>query len=461
MSAGTRDHAVVLGASMAGLLAARVLAGRYRQVTVVDRDALEPDAHRPRRGVPQGGHSHVLLGGGQQALEELLPGLTAELVGRGARMGDQLGDVRLYFSGHRMARAHSGVPALCVSRPLLEDAVRARVAAMPGVDMVARCELEAPETSADRRRVTGVRVRRQGEVEQVMDADLVVVATGRDSRVPAWLTALGMPAPAEERVKIGLGYATQVYCARPAVLAGDLAVVCAPAPPGGRGGVLQALEGGRWMVTLMGVLGDHPPTDPAGFLDFAGSLPDPAIHDAIAVAEPIGDTVPFRFPASVRRHYERLPRFPERLLVLGDAFCSLNPIYAQGMTVAALEALALRDHLRRGRPPRPRTFHRRVAAIADVPWEMAVGGDLAFPGVEGRRTPKTRMLNAYVGRLHATAAIDADVATAFFRVAGLLDPPSALLAPRIALRVLRHGRGASQTVSVEPTRHDRAAVRTS
>jgi 2-polyprenyl-6-methoxyphenol hydroxylase-like FAD-dependent oxidoreductase len=450
MNTRTGEHAVVLGASMAGLLAATVLAGHYRQVTVVDRDALEPDTDRPRRGVPHGGHIHALLGRGQQALEELLPGLTADLVGRGAQMGDQLGDARLYFSGHRMARTRSGVPALCVSRPLLEDAVRVRVAALPGVSLVARCEAVALETSVAPCRVTGVRVRREGDVEQAIPADLVVVATGRGSRVPAWLTAMGMPAPPVERVKIGLGYATRIYRARPEVLAGDLAVVCAPTPSGGRGGVLQALEGDRWMVTLMGVLGDHPPTDPTRFLDFAASLQQPDIHDAIDAAEPLDHPVAFRFPASARRRYDRLPRFPERLLVLGDAFCSLNPIYGQGMTVAALEALALRDHLRHGPSPRPRAFHRRVAAIADVPWEMAVGADLAFPGVEGRRTPKTRLLNAYVGRLHATAATDGDVATAFFRVAGLLDPPTALLAPRIALRVLRHGRRTPPRVSSSP-----------
>jgi 2-polyprenyl-6-methoxyphenol hydroxylase-like FAD-dependent oxidoreductase len=447
MNAGTREHAVVLGASMAGLLAAKVLAEHYRHVTVVDRDTLEPDANCPRRGVPQGAHVHALLGRGQQALEELLPGLTEELVSRGARMGDQLDDARLHFSGHRMARAHSGVPALCVSRPLLEEAVRARVAATPAVTLVARCELVALKTSVGRRRVTGVRVRREGGAEQVMAADLVVAATGRGSRVATWLTALGLPAPAEEHVKIGLGYATRVYRARPEALAGDLAVVCAPAPPRRRGGVLQALEGDRWMVTLMGVLGDHPPTDAAGFRDFAGSLPAPDIHDAIAVAEPMGDAVPFRFPASVRKRYEQLPRFPECLLVLGDAFCSLNPIYGQGITVAALEALALNDQLCRRHPPRPHAFHRRVAAIVEVPWEMAVAGDMAFPGAEGRRTPKTRILNAYIGRLHATAATNADVATAFFRVAGLLDPPSALLAPRIVLPVLRHGSGTRETVS--------------
>ena len=440
MSAGPSDHAVVLGASMAGLLAAGVLSAHYGHVTVVDRDTLAAEPDRPRRGVPQGRHLHALLGRGLQALEELLPGLTEELTGKGAPVGDQLGDARLYFGGHLMARSHSGLPLLCASRPLLEHAVRARVAAMPGVEIVARCEVVGLITSADRQRVIGARVRREGRAEEAMTAELVIDASGRGSRIPTWIAALGLPAPAEERVTIGLGYASRVYRARPGALAGDLGIVRAPVPPHGRGGALAVLEGDRWMVTLIGVLGDHPPTDPAGFLAFARSLPGPDIHDAIATAEPLDDPVPFRFPASVRRRYEGLARFPERLLVLGDAFCSFNPIYGQGMTIAALEALALRDRLRRGRPPKPREFHRRVARIVDAPWELVVGGDLAFPAVEGPRTPKTRILGAYVDRLHAAAATDTDLATAFVRVAALVDPPTALMRPRIVLRVLRHGR---------------------
>ncbi|MDN5918283.1 MAG: FAD-binding monooxygenase [Pseudonocardia sp.] len=440
MSRQQTEHAVVLGASMAGLLAARVLADRYPRVTVLDRDHLVPDPASPRRGVPQGAHIHALLARGQQALEELIPGLTEELIGRGAPAGDLLGDSRWFVGGHRFRRARSGVPVLCASRPLLEDTVRARVSAMSGVDVVARTEVVGFETAGDGLRVTGVRVRREGRAgDEPVPADLVVDATGRGSRTPRWLGAMGLPVPEEERVTIGLGYATRTYRARPGAIGSDLGIIPAPYPPLGRGGGLAVIEGDRWIVTLAGVLGDHPPADAAGFEAFARSLPVPDLHDAIAGAEPLDDPVPFRFPASVRRRYERLARFPDRLLVLGDAFCSFNPVYGQGMTVAALEALALRRHLR-ARPPRPRAFHRHVARIVDAPWDMVVGGDLAFPGVQGRRTAKIRLVDAYLGRLQAAAADDAEVAVAFVRVAGLVDGPGALLHPRIALRVARHAR---------------------
>jgi hypothetical protein len=191
------------------------------------------------------------------------------------------------------------------------------------------------------------------------------------------------------------------------------------------------------MVTLAGILGDHPPTDPDGFLAFARSLRFPDIYEAIEDAEPLDDPVPFRFPASVRHRYERLHRFPDGLLVMGDAVASFNPIYGQGISVAALEALTLRRHLERGAEPRPRRWFRDLARVVDVPWDMAAGGDLVFPGVQGRRTRKLRLVSAYLARLHAAAAHDADLASAFVRVVGLVAPPQSLLRPSIAVRVLR------------------------
>jgi 2-polyprenyl-6-methoxyphenol hydroxylase-like FAD-dependent oxidoreductase len=432
------DRAVVLGASMAGLLAARVLADAYGQVTVIDRDELsETPMHR--RGVPHGRHIHGLLARGQQALEELFPGLTAELVAHGVPTGDMLADTRLYMSGHRLRQAHTGLVVLCASRPVLEGHVRARVRALPNLIFLDRCDIVGLAATPDGRRVAGVRVLRQadGSAEQVLGADLVVDATGRGSRTPVWLEALGYGRPQEDQVRIGLGYATRTYRLPPDALGGDLAVLQAATPRHPRTGALQMLEGDRWMLTLGGILGDHPPTDPDGFLDFARSLEFPDIYQTIRDAEPLDDPVPFRFPASVRHRYERLDRYPDGLLVMGDAVASFNPIYGQGMSVAALEALTLRRHLERGAAPQPRRFFRDLPRVVDVPWDIAAGGDLIFPGVKGRRTLKSRLVNAYIARLHAAAAHDASLASAFVRVAGLVAPPQTLLRPSIAVRVLR------------------------
>ncbi len=431
------DRAVVLGGSVAGLLAARVLADAYAQVTVVDRDEL-PEASTHRRGVPQGRHIHGLLARGQQALEELFPGLTAELVAHGVPAGDLLANARLYLSGHRLRQAHTGLVVLCASRPILESHVRARVRALPNVMFVDRCDVRGLATRPDGRRVAGARVLRRtdGRAEELLGADLVVDATGRGSRTPMWLDALGYERPKREQVRIGLGYASRTYRPRRDALGGDLAVLQAATPEHPRAGALQVLEGDRLMLTLAGILGDHPPTDPDGFLDFARSLQFPDIYEAVHDAEPLDDPVAFRFPASVRHRYERLNRFPDGLLVMGDAVCSFNPIYGQGMSVAALEALALRRHMERGIEPQPHRFFRDIAHVVDVPWDIAVGGDLVFPGVQGRRTPKIRLLSAYLARLHAAAVHDASLGSAFVRVAGLVSRPGSLLHPGVALRVL-------------------------
>jgi 2-polyprenyl-6-methoxyphenol hydroxylase-like FAD-dependent oxidoreductase len=438
MSRQIGDRAVVLGASMAGLLAARVLAEAYAQVTVIDRDEL-PEASTHRRGVPHGRHAHALLARGQQALEELFPGLTADLVAQGVPTGDLLANGRWYVSGYRLRQAHIGLVTLSASRPLLEGYVRARVRALPNVAFLDCRDIVGLAATPDGRRVTGARVLRQADgsaKEEVLAADLVVDATGRGSRTPIWLQALGYARPDAEQVRVGLGYTTRSYRLPPDALDGDLAVLDATTPQHPRGGALLRLEGDRWMVTLAGMLGDHPPTDPDGFLAFARSLRFPDIYQTIRDAQPLDDPVGFRFPASVRHRYERLDRFPDGLLVMGDAVCSFNPIYGQGMSVAALEALALRRYLERGAEPQPRRWFRDLARVVDVPWDIAVGGDLAVPGVQGRRTLKVRLVNAYIARLHAAAAHDVSLASAFVRVAGLVAPPQTLLRPDVAVRVL-------------------------
>jgi 2-polyprenyl-6-methoxyphenol hydroxylase-like FAD-dependent oxidoreductase len=438
MTDRNQDHAIVLGGSIAGLLAARVLADVYDQVTVVDRDELAPGS-KPRRGVPQSRHIHALLARGQQVLEQLFPELTAEMVAHGAPVGDVLGDARLLFGGHRLAGSESGLIALSASRPLLEDRIRARVRALPQVRFAPPSDAVGLRRSRDGRRITGARLLRRADAsaEEVIDADLVIDATGRGSRAPAWLQALGFRQPDVDRVRVDVGYVTRRYRLPPDTLDGDLACIHGPVPDRPRGGGLARLEGNMWMLTLFGMLGDHPPKDPDGFDAFARSLRFSDLHEAVGAAEPVEGPAGYRFQANLRRRYERMRDFPEGFLVIGDAICSLNPIYGQGMTVAALQALALRDQLRPGSAPASRRVLRALARAIDAPWELAIGADLALPGVDGLRTARRRIAGAYVTRLQAAAAHDPALARAFVRVTGLVDRPEALLRPAIALRVLR------------------------
>jgi 2-polyprenyl-6-methoxyphenol hydroxylase-like FAD-dependent oxidoreductase len=431
------NQAIVLGAGMAGLLAARVLAERFEQVVVIERDVLPP-AGQHRHGVPHGRHLHALHPRGREILEELFPGLTATLTADGAVCCDVLGNLRWQLSGHQLAQANIGLPALFASRPFLEGHLRAMVAQLPGVRLLQDTAVSGLTVTADKRTVTGAEIRSRGDGPPTrIAARLVVDATGRGSRTPLWLAGLGYPRPEQERVEIGLGYATRTYRLRPGALNGDQMILTAGTTANPRAGVLAVTEGGRHMLTTAGICGDYPPTDPAGFDGFVATLPAADIAAAIVGADPLDDPVPFRFPASVRHRYERLSGFPAGLLVIGDAVCSFNPVYGQGMTVAATEAMILRGLLARDGVPDARRYFRAIAAAIDVPWDIAVGADLAFPQVPGSRPAKVRLVNAYMPRLHAAAARDEALAAALVRVIGLKDRPEGLLRPDRVLRVLR------------------------
>ncbi|UBU18914.1 FAD-dependent oxidoreductase [Nonomuraea gerenzanensis] len=430
------DRAVVLGGGMAGLLAARVLSEHYAEVLVIDRDTLT-GASGPRRGVPHGCHAHALLARGQQILDELFPGLTRQLVEAGVPAGDMATRLRWYFNGRRLRQAPSGLVSVSATRPVLEEQVRIRVAALENVRFLERTDILGP-TSAGAR-ITGVRVRHSDGQEEHLASDLLIDATGRGSRTPAWLQELGYERPDEDRVKIGLAYTTRHFRLRSDPYGDDLSINPVASPANPRGAFFPKLPGDMSMLSLTGILGDHPPADYDGFLAFAKSLPVPDIYEAIRDAEPLDEGATFTFPASVRRRYERLPGFPGGLLVLGDGACSFNPVYGQGMTVAAMESMILRDHLRRGGEPRWQAFFKDISRVIDVPWDISAGADLAFPGVRGPRTLKVRLGNAYMGRLHAAAARDGAVTAAFMRVAGLVDPPQALMRPGLMLRVLANG----------------------
>jgi len=432
-------HAIVIGGSMAGLLAARVLSDRFERVTIVERDRF-PEGTENRKGVPQARHAHALLPRGFMIMARLFPGLAGELVSGGAIASDVPAESLRYQSGGYRVRFAIGRKSLLMSRPFLEGHIRRRVRALTNVTVLEEYDVAGLLSGEQGKHVGGVTIKRRvaDAPERRLDADLVVDASGRGSRAPAWLEEMGYERPVEERIEIGVGYTTRVYRSRPDDLSGVKFVMIEPTPGRERSiGAMFRMEDGRWIVTLGGWLGERAPTNEAGFVEFARNLPAPDIHEVIKDAEPLGEAGKYNFPANLRRHYERLGQLPEGFLVTGDALCSFNPIYGQGMSVAALEAETLEECLNDGQADLPSRFYRRVSKVVDTPWKLAAGADFTHPGVTGSRTLTTGIVNWYLGHVRKAITRDEEVCRVFTMVTGLLAPPSMLFHPKIALRVFR------------------------
>jgi 2-polyprenyl-6-methoxyphenol hydroxylase-like FAD-dependent oxidoreductase len=441
-SRDSREHAAVVGAGMAGLLAARVLSEVYETVTVVERDPL-PHTFVPRKGIPQGRHLHAMLTRGWQVLEKLFPGLLDELVAAGAHVLDD-GDLsRIYVRMGPYGLNRSGKfsdPAALVSylasRPFLEFHIRRRVGALGNVRFLEGHDAVEPiATTADR--VTGVRVvNRDNGNDIVLDADLVVDAMGRAARTPAFLENLGYGRAAEERSTAHASYSSLLLRIPEGAIAEKLMLVIDPRAGEPRGG-LTAYEHGTWMLTVGRLAMDpEPPTDLAGILALAEQFTPASIMSGLRSAEPLGDVSVFRYTGAVWRRYDLMSRFPKGFLVVGDALCSLNPIYGQGMTVAALQSLALRDYLLDGDSGVPQQFFRAAAKHIGPPWAMNQARDRASSPTHRRRSLSRRITNWTMIKALKAAENDIVLTETLQRVSNLVDPPSRLQDPALIPRVI-------------------------
>ena len=447
MASRLGEHAVVIGGSIAGLLSARVLADYFERVTILERDHIEPQP-AVHKSTPQGNHLHAVLTGGLQVLSGLYPGFGEKLHAMGAVPVRLTRDfpvhrpdgVAFSLTGAVREPRDLGIQLYSQSRGLLEHCLRQCTLTMPNIS--AECDAPVVRLIESKGRVEGVSYKYHDE-PRALRCDLVIDCGGRGSHAPRWLTEMGFSAPEETIIGVDFAYSsTKFHIPSHDGKLGRFSLFVGPPPEYTRGGALVQIEHDVWLASLAGRFGDYPPQDEAGFMAFAAALPTPKLYEVIRDAERVDQISHFRFPTSVLRHYERLPSFPERFLVLGDAISSFNPVYGQGMSSAALQASALGRVLEeqttstQGLEGLAGAFFPKAAEVINAPWTLAANFDFAFPQTTGTRSSVPSEVRRYFLTLDALTAEDIEIHKILAEVFGLARPMSALWDEPVRSRVL-------------------------
>jgi 2-polyprenyl-6-methoxyphenol hydroxylase-like FAD-dependent oxidoreductase len=432
---------------MAGLLAARVLADHFAKVTVIERDPA-PTGIEAHRGVPQGHQFHLLLIGGATIVERLFPGIGAELEAGGALPFDFSADVHWHYDGVVKLRYPSAFGSLGATRPLLEETIRRRVAVYPNVVLRYGTSVSGFLTDPDKSRLTGVRLQSgDTSLAESIEADLIVDAGGRGSKARGWLEDLGFPRPPTTSVKFGLSYATQLYERGTTMKDWKSAAVHPHRPKETRGAFLGPIADNQWILTLQTYEVGKPPEDNAGLLEYLRALPRTEIYEAVKDCIPIGPIRAYNYSGQIRHHYARLPRLPEGFIAIGDAVCSFDPVFGQGMTVLANEAIILGEILRsRAAQPAetrlrglPKAYFKKSDKLIDNAWLLASNEAFKYPTTEGDRPFGVgSILQWYTSHIFQLTATDRTVYDDFIRVMHMIAPPTVLFRPMTVAKVIAH-----------------------
>ncbi len=445
-----RGTALVIGASITGSLAAKVLSERFDRVILIDKDSVPKHADT-RAKVPQEHHVHLLLQRGRENMERLYPGFLGELEADGAEVIDLSHGVKWHLAGRWKNRWPTGITAHYCSRTLVEHRLRSRALLLSGVELMQRTVVQGLLWNSDRTRITGLRINRPDAAAEDLAADFVLDTSGRGSSASAWLRAQGYDKPESEHVVSRLGYASRIYRRDPTMAAKwDVLLITPRLPDNCRMGVISPIEGGRWMVTAGGWLGQFPEASEESFLGFLRDLPVPDIYDAIVKAKPLTDVRRFVLSGGLRRRYDRLERFPKGFFVLGDAVCSFNPIYSQGMSVSSMQVMAFAERFEdfiAGRVAAPELFGHTLGATRKS-WDQARSGDERFPEVCGAGMPRNRWRDAYLDELVQASHEDRTITLALLRANNLMTDAPSLTGPRMILRTLHNSARRRLGVSV-------------
>jgi 2-polyprenyl-6-methoxyphenol hydroxylase-like FAD-dependent oxidoreductase len=445
-----KRHAIVIGGSIAGLLTARVLRDHFDQVTLIERDSY-PSQPAARKGVPQGNHVHVLMKRGQLILEELFPGLTDQLIASGALEIDMASESAWLTPAGFGVNFRSGLTMLTMTRPLLDSEVRRRLLPDRQITILDNTEVVSLIPNETNEDVVGVVIRARvqdtmASTHVPLHSDLVVDATGRGSAAPRWLEELGFGQPKETVINAFQGYSSRLF-KKPGDSSEDwkCAYIQSAPPHRKRGGIIFPVEGDRWLLSLVGGGRDYPPSDEQGYLEFAQNLAHPMIYNAVKDLEPCSPIHSYRAAENRLRHYELMDRLPNNFLVIGDATCAFNPVYGQGMTIAAIGALTLSETLADQKKRfsdgslkgMSSVFQKRLAKVNSAPWLLATGEDCRFLETEGAKPNfKTRFMHSYLDRVVELTITDKEVRRTLIEIFHMLRKPNSLFHPKILLKVI-------------------------
>jgi 2-polyprenyl-6-methoxyphenol hydroxylase-like FAD-dependent oxidoreductase len=429
------NRAIVIGGSIAGMLAARVLSDFFEDVIVVERDD-KPGKATYRKGVPQSAHGHVLLKKGEEILEELFPGIIHELIQNGSIQSDFASNLSWNHHGSWKVRFHSGLSIIQQSRPFLDWHIHRRLGQLPNIDLRYGCKVK--KLLVNGTKIKGITVEKADGISIDLSAELVVDASGAGSLTPKWLEEMGFETPKKTEVKIDLFYASMIFNSLSGRNQQDSLLVYPDPPCMNKGGTISPIEGNRYLVTLFGYGEDAPPNDYNAFIKYAKTLHQLDVFEAIKHGVADSGVQVYCFPAMRRRHYESMSSFPSGLLVMGDAFCRVDPVFAQGMSIAAMEAEALRKILMKFKDLKriTRQFHIEASRIVFVPWLIALTEDFRFKHTFGKRPFGLSLLQWFVKKVVSVCSHNEVVYTQFMKVLHLKAHPVSLLKPRVLFQIV-------------------------